>query len=265
MYNKLYSDIVGVIKDAGKIMLNAHMDADSIYEKEGLANFVTKYDKEVQNHLISNFKTLLPEANYLAEEDDITTNLHEGYCFIIDPIDGTTNFIFDCKCSCISVALTFQGEVEFAVVYLPYIDECYTSAKGQGAYVNDRRIYASKKGLDENIVAFGCARYHENETERIFRYAKALYLNSLDVRNVGAAAIDLCRIASGSNGAYIALLLQPWDYAAASLIISEAGGKITQPDGSAITLSTPCGVLAGGLKCHEDSMRIMGELDRGTK
>ena len=254
---ELYSKIVDITKSAGGIILKAHIDNDSVYDKEGYSNFVTKYDKEVQNHLISHFKDILPEASYLAEEDNVTSSLGNGYCFIIDPIDGTTNFIFDYKNSCISVALANCGKVEFAVVYLPYMDECYTAIQGRGAYLNGKRIYASQEGLNKNVVAFGCARYNSDDTDRIFSLAKELYLSSLAIRNGGSSTIDLCRVASGRNGIYIELLLMPWDYAAASLIITEAGGVITQLGSEEITLDKPCGILAGGELCHNEAMKII--------
>lgn len=252
----LYEDITKQIKTAGDMLRSVIAGESDIYNKEGISNFVTEYDKKVQRFLVQEMKKLIPDATFLAEEDDMQQKLGEGDCFIIDPIDGTTNFIFDYKNSCISVGLARHGEMVFGAVYNPYTEEMYTAVKGEGARLNGRKIKCTKKGLEDSVAAFGCARYNSDDTDRIFAFAKCLYLHSLGIRNGGSAAIDLCRVASGSNGVYAELLLQPWDYAAASLIIRESGGKITQIDGKEITLESPCSVLAGGQQCWEESQNL---------
>ncbi|MBS6762338.1 MAG: inositol monophosphatase [Clostridium sp.] len=252
----LYDDIIKQIKKAGDMLRGVSAGEADIYNKEGISNFVTEYDKKVQRLLVQEMKELIPDAAFLAEEDDMQQQMGDGYCFIIDPIDGTTNFIFNYKNSCISVGLAQHGEMIFGAVYNPYTEEMYTAVKGEGARLNGRNIKCTEKGLEDSVAAFGCARYNSDDTDRIFAFAKCLYLHSLGIRNCGSAAIDLCRVASGSNGVYAELLLQPWDFAAASLIIREAGGSITQIDGTEITLDSACSVLAGGQSCWEESIHL---------
>ncbi|MDD3403515.1 MAG: inositol monophosphatase family protein [Hespellia sp.] len=249
--------IVSTIRTAGTMISDAKLEQSQIYDKEGAANFVTKYDKQIQSYLIDAFSKILPEAHYLAEEDGIQDQVEKGYCFIIDPIDGTTNFIYDYHHSCISVGLALDGEMLFGVVYNPYVDEMYIAQKGQGAFLNGRQIHCSYDGLDRNMIAFGCARYNTDDTDRIFAIAKELYLNSMAIRNGGSSTLDICRCASGANGIYIELKLYPWDYAAASLILTEAGGVITQLDGSPVSLQEASGVLAGGAKCWEEALSMI--------
>ena len=143
----MYEQLIEIVKQAGAMIREAHEAEIPVYDKEGIANFVTKYDKDVQSFLIRNFRQLLPEANFLAEEDGIRQELGDGYCFIIDPIDGTTNFIFDYKFSCVSVGLAWKGRMQFGVVYNPYTEELYTAVTGEGAYKNGKRIHSSEKGL----------------------------------------------------------------------------------------------------------------------
>lgn len=253
----LYDEITEVVKQAGEIIKNAHAEEDAVFQKEGDTNFVTKYDKQVQAFLIENFRKLIPGVHFLAEEDGIQQDLGDDYCFIIDPIDGTTNFICDYHHSCVSVGLALKGKMQYGAVYNPYTGDLYTAVRGEGAKLNGNEIHSSEKGLEDNIGAFGCARYNSNDTDRIFDYAKKLYLKCLAVRSGGSAALDICRVAAGSNGVYIELMLYPWDYAAASLILTEAGGFISTVDGKMITLDRPCSILAAGRKCWKEMMKIL--------
>ena len=230
----LYDEIMKIVTLAGELMLQAQDEELTVFDKEGTANFVTKHDKEIQFYLIQNLRQLIPEATFLAEEDGMQQELGDGYCFIIDPIDGTTNFIFDYKHSCISV-------------------------KGEGAKLNGKEIHCSDKGLADNLVAFGTARYQTEDTDRIFDHAKKLYLNSLGIRAGGSAALDICRVASGANGVYLELMLYPWDYAAASLIVMEAGGFISTAEGGMITLDQPCSILAAGRQCWKEASQLWSE------
>ena len=245
----MYEQLIEIVKQAGAMIREAHEAEIPVYDKEGIANFVTKYDKDVQSFLIRNFRQILPESNFLAEEDGIRQELGDGYCFIIDPIDGTTNFIFDYKFSCVSVGLAWKGRMQFGVVYNPYTEELYTAVKGEGAYKNGKRIHSSEKGLGENMAAFGCARYNSNDT-------------SETDRSSGSAALDICRVASGSNGIYVELMLHPWDYAAASLILMEAGGFISTLEGGMVTLDRPCSVIAAGRQCWKEATQLFKAADR---
>ena len=109
------------------------------------------------------------------------------------------------------------------------------------------------------MVAFGTARYQTEDTDRIFDHAKKLYLNSLGIRAGGSAALDICRVASGANGVYLELMLYPWDYAAASLIVMEAGGFISTAEGGMITLDQPCSILAAGRQCWKEASQLLSE------
>lgn len=251
-----YDDIVDIVGKAGNIIRSAHENEMVVFNKQGDANFVTKYDKEVQSFLIKSLRALFPDANFLAEEDGIQQELGEGYCFIIDPIDGTTNFISDYRYSCISVGLAVNGKMEFGVVYNPYLDEMYTAVKGEGAQKNGSEIHVREAGLEGSLASFGAARYNTEDADKVFEFAKMLYLNSQAIRTGGSAALDLCRVADGSTGVYFEMKLQPWDYAAASLILAEAGGFISTMEGQLITLDQPCSILAGNRQCWKETFKL---------
>lgn len=144
-------ELEAVIRKAGEILRNAHASEQDISSKEGAANFVTKYDVMIQEMLEENFHKILPEAEFLGEEGEKNQNSWEGHTFIIDPIDGTTNFIFDYHHSCISVGLAYKKEIVMAFVYNPYRDEMYFAKRGKGAWLNARPLRNSSQGLSEGI------------------------------------------------------------------------------------------------------------------
>ena len=241
------------------MILEAHVGKEEIHSKTGPANFVTDYDLKIQQFLIEKLSLLLPGVSFFGEEDTEENQLKigKGYTFFIDPIDGTTNFMFDYKNSCVSVGLSMDDKIIAGWVYNPYTDQMWRASRGSGAFLNDRPLHIEDRRLEDGICAFGAARY--NEGDGIFDVLPTLFTRSLSIRNGGSAAIDLCRIASGSNVGYVEMLLQPYDYAAASVIIEEADGVITQSDGSPISLNTGCSIVAGTRKTAEEIRTILRE------
>ena len=253
--------IEAVIREAGGMILSAHLGEQNIHQKIGPANFVTDYDTQIQRFLIDRLSAILPGCSLFGEEDtEGNKRSIEGQVFFIDPIDGTTNFMFDYKNSCVSVGLAEDGVMIAGWVFDPYTDQMWSAQSGEGAWLNGKKLTVENRGLENGICAFGCARY--NEGDGIFDILPTLFMRSLSIRNGGSAAIDLCRIASGSNVAYIEMLLQPYDYAAASVIIEEAGGQICQVSGNPITLDRGCSIVAGTPKAIEEIRRIVRDAQK---
>ena len=244
----LLEKITDAVRECGQIIVNADRSQAEVDAKAGHANFVTAYDKKVQEALKEKLLEILPYAVFVGEEDDIHASIEKGYAFIVDPIDGTTNFIKDYHTSAISVGLTKDGRQFMGVVYNPYLDEMFTAEKGKGACLNGKPIHVSKQPLENGIVLFGTAPYYEELSEKSFQMAYHYFKQALDVRRSGSAAIDLCSIAAGRAELYFELRLSPWDYAAGALIVEEAGGKVTTVEGGPITLEQPCSVRASNGK-----------------
>lgn len=244
----LHEKIEAVVKEAGKILTDAVHIEETVEEKSGRANFVTAYDKKVQEFLFHKLAQILPEAVFIGEEEEKHAKLPEGYAFIIDPIDGTTNFMKGYCVSCISVGLLKAGEPVLGIVYNPYMDELFYAGKDTGAYCNGKSIHVSEHDLKEGLVLFGTSPYNEELAKRSFQYAYELFTRSMDVRRSGSAAIDLCNVACGRAEFYFELLLSPWDYAAGSLILTEAGGRIYNIEGKKLTFEEKNGVIAGNDK-----------------
>lgn len=241
---ELVKQISDIVKLCGEIILEADRSNVMIDEKTGHANFVTTYDRKVQNILQDRLLEILPQAVFIGEEGEKTEYSGQGYAFIVDPIDGTTNFIKNYHMSAISVGLIKDGEQYIGVVYNPYLDEMYTAIKGHGACLNGFGIHVSNESIENGIVLFGTSPYYEELSKRSFEMAYKYFKRALDVRRSGSAAIDLCSIAAGRAELYFELKLSPWDYAAGALIVREAGGEVTTCEGDDITLFEGCSILA---------------------
>ncbi len=244
MMKNLQSEIEKLMRECGEILIKAHRDPSIVTVKEGHANFVTTYDKLIQEKIKAGLSSLLPEAVFVGEEEDIHPGINEGYAFVVDPIDGTTNFIRDYKQSCISIALLKDGEQEMGLVYNPYLDEMFTAVKGGGAYLNGEKISVSRLPVEEGIVIFGTSPYYRELNRKSFDLAYIYFQRALDIRRSGSSALDLCNIAAGRAEVFFELRLSPWDYAAGSLIVTEAGGVVTTVEGTPLKFDAPCSVMA---------------------
>lgn len=230
--------------ECGAILRTADRGQAAVGEKAGHANFVTAYDKQVQRELRRRLTAAVPDAAFVGEEEDAHASIAHGPAFIVDPIDGTTNFIKDYHCSCISVGMTVDGAPQLGIVYNPYLDELFTAERGQGAYCNGRRIHVSEEPFANGLVLFGTSPYYEELAGKSFQMAYDYFSKALDIRRSGSAALDLCSIASGRAELYFELRLSPWDYAAGALIVEEAGGSVTTVEGGPIAFDRPCSIKA---------------------
>ncbi len=237
--------IIDIVHECGEIILEATDIQRKTHLKEGRGNFVTEYDSKVQAALKEKLLSLIPEAVFFGEEDGADkTDISKGYAFIVDPIDGTANFTRGLNHSCISVALAKDGYPIKGVIYNPYKKETYYAEKGKGAFLNGECIHVSDKGLEEGLVLFGTAPYNVELTNTTIDMLTRYFLKSQDIRRSGSAALDLCTIACGKAELYFEMILSPWDYAAGALIVEEAGGIVSRPDGKPLTFDKKQAVVA---------------------
>lgn len=241
---EIINGICSLVKECGKIMLNADREKMAIDIKSGVADLVTEYDKGIQEQLQLGLKKLLPEAKFIGEEGSSDELSDEGYAFIVDPIDGTTNFIKDYHMSAISVALLEGKEVVAGVVYNPYLDEAFSAIKGQGAFCNGKKISVSSQPLDKALVLFGSSPYDKSLFPKTIEMLSEYFYKALDIRRGGSAALDLCYVAAGRAELYFELQTSPWDFAAGKLIVEEAGGIVTTIDGAPLSFEGKSSILA---------------------
>ena len=248
-----------IIREGGKIMLEADAKALHVKQKSGTANFVTEYDVRVQHFLEESFKKLIPECKFLAEEEDESKNpVESGYTFVIDPIDGTTNFMLGRRSSCISVALFKDKKPAYGAIFDPYTNRYFAAIPGMGAYCNHRRIHVAERDPKAGLADLGTAPYYRDTmANAVTEIAHDLLMHFGDIRRIGSAALSICSVASGEADAFCEPLLSPWDFAAGMLILSEAGGIATNFSGDPLPIDKPSSVLMATPSSFETVLSIV--------
>ena len=240
----MLEQIMDVVRRAGEMVLSAHDIAAGTHEKTSAADLVTEYDLAVEAFLKEQLPPLCPGSIFYGEEEAENADPSRGWAFIVDPIDGTTNFVRGLRQSAISVALARDGQVEYAVVFDPYKNEMFSARRGGGAFLNGAPIRVSGKPLAEGIFGMGTAIYRREYLEPTMRVTEQLFRRACDFRRLGAAALDLCNVACGRTEVFFEYSLCPWDYAAGSLIITEAGGHVSTLEGTPLPITERCSVWA---------------------
>ena len=223
---------VRAARRAGSIINRAALDGGGLQVRSKRANdFVTQVDGAAEQAVMEIVRKAYPEHGFIAEESGETTPDAE-YLWIIDPLDGTTNFIHGFPQYAVSVAVQHRGALTHAVVYDPTKNELFTASKGRGAYLNDRRIRVSKcQRLDDALVGTGFPFKELTRLELYLKQLSTFMSRSSGVRRAGAAALDLAYVACGRLDAFWELGLSKWDMAAGALLITEAGGLVADLSG----------------------------------
>ncbi len=246
--------VQAIVREAAGLMLSA---GDIVEQrKEGHANFVTETDVAVQEFLRTALTGLLPGSLFFGEEQ-ANDPLTDSPTWVVDPIDGTTNFIRGRNCSAISVALLKYKQPVLGVVYNPYADEMYAASKGSGSACNGKPIAVSSIGFSDALVMMGTTPYDVGLSRATFDAALAFRLEAADIRRSGSAAVDLCDIACGRGDVFFEMRLSPWDVAAGALIITEAGGTFEMPDCATLDFSMPHAILATNGRCRKQALAII--------
>ncbi|MFN7692692.1 MAG: inositol monophosphatase family protein [Burkholderiales bacterium] len=220
---------VKAARAAGSIINRASLDLDDLkVGSKGVNDFVTEVDHAAEAVIIKTLLEAYPQHAILAEESGKEHgNQQSDYQWIIDPLDGTTNFIHGLPIYAVSIALAHRGVVQQAVVYDPTRNDLYHASKGRGAYLNDRRLRVSKRTrLKDALVGTGFPFRKGDNFKRYLKLFEDVMMQTAGVRRPGAASLDLCYVAAGYYDAFFETGLSPWDVAAGSLIITEAGGLV---------------------------------------
>jgi myo-inositol-1(or 4)-monophosphatase len=215
---------------AGAIINRAALDVEAVRISQKQANdFVTEVDQNSERVIIDTLLTAYPDHGILAEESGTTHgNPDADHIWIIDPLDGTTNFIHGFPFYCVSIALQVQGRLEQAVIYDPTRNDLFSATKGRGAFMNDRRIRVSKRTrLEECLLSTGFPFRPDDDFNKYLSLMGDVMQRTAGLRRPGAAALDLAYVAAGFSDGFFEIGLKPWDMAAGALLITEAGGLVS--------------------------------------
>jgi myo-inositol-1(or 4)-monophosphatase len=240
---------------AGDI-LNYYAHREKGIELKGQANLVTIADKKSEELIIGGILSRYPSHSILAEESGVTQP-GASVQWIIDPVDGTTNFAHGYPFYCVSIAVEENGEVICGVVYDPVRDEMFTAAAGEGAYCNGERIQVSTADqLSKSLLITGFPYNFRERIDTIIEQFRSFLVASQAVRRGGSAALDLCYVAAGRLDGFWELNLQAWDTAAGQLILKEAGGRVTDFKGGPFSIYEK-EILASNGRIHEEMLAVL--------
>ena len=234
MKNKYAQCAIDAALKAGIILRHGFGTSFNISNKEGKNNLVTEYDHKAEAIIIDSIKSEFPEHRFLAEESGKSGNKDSGEVrWIIDPLDGTVNFAHSIPIFSVSIAAEKDGELLCGVIYQPILDELFTAVKGEGAYLNGKKLQASNS--DDMQTSFLVTGFPYNVNQNpcgCIDHFVNIIRNGIPVRRLGSAALDLAYVAAGRFDGFWEINLNPWDVAAGVLLVREAGGKVTQYDNS---------------------------------
>ncbi|MGH6689917.1 MAG: inositol monophosphatase family protein [Gammaproteobacteria bacterium] len=244
---------------AGELLRGELTGARRIAFKGAPTNLVTEMDARAEELILGRLRAAFPDDAILAEESGAAAG-PSGRRWIVDPLDGTTNYAHGLPLFGVSIALEVAGRIEVGVVYDPVHEELYVAERGAGASVNDRRLAVSAvPTLDESLVATGFP-YNIRETadNNLAEYA-AFSLRAQGVRRLGSAVLYLAWVAAGRLDGYWELRTGPWDVAAGSLLVEEAGGRVTGVDGAPVDIDKPSVLASNGL-VHDEMLNVLAEV-----
>ena len=250
---------IAAAKEAGRIQME-HLGHSLSVEYKGEINPVTIVDKLCDQTITQMIFSVFPDHDLLTEESPFVIK-GSPWKWIIDPLDGTTNYLHGYPCFCVSIGLELEGEVGLGVVYNPILDELFYAEKGEGTYLNGNRIFVSHEDhLDRSFLCTGFPYDVRDHADFYLRYFRQFIIKSFALRRLGSAAIDLCYLAAGRFDGFWEFKLHAWDVAAGSLMITEAGGEVTDFQGQPFNIYSGEILASNGL-IHQEMLQTIQEID----
>jgi myo-inositol-1(or 4)-monophosphatase len=250
---------IAAAKEAGRIQME-HFGHSHPVEYKGEFNPVTEVDRLCEQAIVKMILDAFPEHDILTEESPFEGK-GSPWRWIIDPIDGTTNYFHGFPCFCVSIGLEVEGEVNLGVVYLPTLHELFHVERGKGAFLNSERITVSRiDRLDRSLLCTGFPYDVHEHVDFYLRYFRQFMVKSFGIRRPGSAAIDLSYLAAGRFDGFWEFKLHAWDVAAASLLITEAGGKVTDFQGRPFNIYSEEILASNGL-IHQQMLQAIREIE----
>ncbi len=250
-------DLIKIIKKAGEILKEGFYSNKEVNFK-AKKDLVTQFDVAVENFLKEKFSKKFKEFNIIAEESD-NVNIEFNNSIIIDPIDGTTNFVNGVPHTAISVGVYKDKKPYLAIVYNPILDELYEAKIGEGSFLNGKKLKVSiEEDFQKSLIATGfpyTSGSNEDDLNDVLKKIKDILPRCQDLRRLGSASLDLCYVARGTFDGYYEMNLKPWDVSAGVLILSEAGGVVTTINGAEYNLFEDKYLVASNSKIHDEFIK----------
>ncbi|MCP1659852.1 inositol monophosphatase family protein [Neisseria perflava] len=256
--NPILNTAFKAARKAGQMMIRASGNLDTVkIDSKAFNDFVSTVDRESENILIEALKTAYPHHKITCEESGSHGSDNAEYEWIIDPLDGTTNFLHGHPQYAISMALLHKGKLQEALVYAPERDDCYMASRGKGALLNDRRIRVSNRiELNRCLIGTGFPVVDQSMMDKYLAILKDFLGKTAGARREGAASLDLCAVAAGRFDGFFEFNLKPWDIAAGALIVQEAGGIVTDMRGDEGWLESG-NIVAGNPKVLAQMLKVI--------
>lgn len=261
----LMNVMVAAARKAGRSLARDFGEVEQLQVSvKGPANFVTAADHRAEDVIFKDLSKARHGYAFLMEERGEVAGPDASHRWIVDPLDGTTNFLHGIPLFAISIALEREGQLVAGVIYNPIMDELYTAEKGKGAFLNDRRLrVAARRNLQESVVATGIPHRGRGGHQRAIAETTAAMRETSGIRRTGAAAMDLAWTAAGRFDAYWEHGLKPWDIAAGIVLMREAGGMATDHHGGSHMLETGS-IAAGNAQVHKQLLVMLQQAEALT-
>ena len=256
---KIKKTLKAAINVGSRTLLKSYKKNDFKVELKSAKEWVTETDVAVEKSIIKEILKFYPESNFLAEESGTNIKNKQNITWIIDPIDGTNNFITHYPYFCISIAGYLNDNIISGAIFNPITSEFFFAIRNKGAYLNGKRIYVnSESKLSNSIFGTGFVMSAPGSVTKNLKNLKNVISNTKSFRRTGSAALDLAYTSCGRQQGYWQLLARPWDYAAGVLLVEEAGGKVTDIQGKKITLNSKS-LLATNKKTHSKMLKLLND------
>lgn len=250
-----YKAIIELVIEAGKFVFD-----DELKEKvnmKGDADFVTAVDIRISAYVKEKLKNITPDIGFMSEEEK--SNLTEKR-WILDPIDGTTNLVYNYNMSSVSLAYFDGQNIDFGVIYNPFNKDLFVAKRGQGAYLNNKKLNkASDRCLKDCLIEFGAGSTKKQYIDESFAIAKETFRQCLDIRRICSSALAIAYVAAGKLNGYFERDIKPWDYAAATLVLEECGGKCSDWNRQPIQFEHSTSFVCGTPTAYEALIDIISD------
>lgn len=265
-----YGKMISLVYQAREIVFGVEYRAE--HKDANPYDFITAVDTGISDFMKKELGKAFPDVGFMTEEEREHTLYDKA--FILDPIDGTTNLVYDYRMSSVSLAYVENRDVKFGVVFNPFSNELFFAIKGKGAHIFNtedgiepllsggiehycRPICASERPLGQSLIEFGAGSSRKKDAKETFETGKRVFERCLDIRRTCSTALAICYIAAGRLDGYFEKVIKPWDYAAGILILAEAGGRATDWDGCALPLDRPGTIICANKTNYGDLLKAV--------